>query len=242
MNSRSLTSILVFGWAFATAGLASPVQEFQTIKAIETIPIRFPEELVPLYHEGRVNVAISVDDGGHLTEWLVTRYTDKLFADAAIAAVPHWKFEPARIAGRPISSRCVLQLLFEVRGAIVTLDGIEAVESFMHSVQHDDAYAPCELSKLDSAPTPLHAVQPAYPSELYDRHTTGTVMVDFYVDETGTVRMPSVVDSDQSVFAPFAVAAIRQWKFEPPTRKGRPVLIHVQQLFRFQPAVAVNGK
>ena len=36
--------------------------------------------------------------------------------------------------------------------------------------------------------------------------------------------------------ANLAVDAVRQWTFEPPTRNGRPVLVHVRQVFRFNPA------
>lgn len=238
MNSRSLTTIFLLGYSLATAGAAAPKEDFQSVKIEETVAIAFPEALVPIFHEGEVHVAMSVDPEGNLVEWLVTRYTHKRFADAAIEAFPHWKFEPARFKGQPIGSCFELRLLFEVRGVIVSVSSMDVVESFMNSMHREDAYAPCRLGELDRIPTPLNAVAPPYPSELYDRGERGQVTVDFYIDETGRVRIPSVVDAGENIFAPFAVAAVRQWKFEPPTRRGRPVLVHAQQLFRFQPAVA----
>ena len=39
------------------------------------------------------------------------------------------------------------------------------------------------------------------------------------IDEQGEVRMPAVMKSDYPELAEAAIAAVRQWKFEPPTRR-----------------------
>jgi TonB family protein len=62
------------------------------------------------------------------------------------------------------------------------------------------------------------------------------VAIDFYIDETGTVRMPAVSIKDDSELTALAVMALRQWKFEPPTRNGRPVLVKATQVFNFGPS------
>lgn len=69
----------------------------------------------------------------------------------------------------------------------------------------------------------------------------GDVTVSFYIDEQGAVRMPYVLGQPNLELADLAVEAVRQWKFEPPTRQGRPVLVHAQQLFRFNRATAPKG-
>jgi TonB family protein len=67
------------------------------------------------------------------------------------------------------------------------------------------------------------------------------VVVDFYIDETGAVRMPYVTGRPHTLLANLAVDAVRQWKFEPPTRNGTPVLVHARQVFHFNPMAAKNG-
>ena len=62
---------------------------------------------------------------------------------------------------------------------------------------------------------------------------TGRVQVHFFIDETGAVRMPSVEAPAHPYLAETAVNAVREWKFEPATRRGRPVLIAASQQFDF---------
>jgi TonB family protein len=64
----------------------------------------------------------------------------------------------------------------------------------------------------------------------------GKVTVDFFVDESGKTRMPVVAGRSDDSLAGFAIAAVKQWRFEPPTRGGIPVLVRVSQDFNFVPA------
>ncbi|MCX6951979.1 MAG: energy transducer TonB [Verrucomicrobia bacterium] len=97
------------------------------------------------------------------------------------------------------------------------------------------------LRELDRIPVPLQAVSPRYPEELARLGAVGEITVDFYIDERGAVRMPYVSSHAQPLLARLAVDAVRQWKFEPPTRRGQPVLVHVRQLFRFTGKVAAKN-
>jgi TonB family protein len=63
----------------------------------------------------------------------------------------------------------------------------------------------------------------------------GTVIVDFFIDENGKLRMPAIQRADHDELASLAVAAMLQWKFEPPTRQGVPVLVRAKQVFHFGP-------
>jgi TonB family protein len=61
----------------------------------------------------------------------------------------------------------------------------------------------------------------------------GRVSVDFYIDETGVVRMPAVSPRDNIELTALSLEALRQWRFEPPTRNGKPVLVKASQVFSF---------
>jgi TonB family protein len=68
----------------------------------------------------------------------------------------------------------------------------------------------------------------------------GTVEIQFYIDEKGAVRLPAIKYSDRIDLAESALEAVRQWKFEPPTRNGRPVLITAVQQFDFGNTTSVT--
>ena len=89
------------------------------------------------------------------------------------------------------------------------------------------------MKELDRIPTPMVTVAPDYPAELAQKGVRGKVTVDFYIDESGTVRMPSVPPLDNSELVELAVKALRQWKFGVPTRDGKPVLVKASQSFNF---------
>jgi TonB family protein len=87
------------------------------------------------------------------------------------------------------------------------------------------------LRDLDHIPTPVEVVAPVAKLEGAPRSVT----VEFYIDEQGRVRMPAVDrEAADDTLAAAAVAAVEKWRFEPPVRKGRPVLVFAEQPFNFK--------
>jgi len=68
----------------------------------------------------------------------------------------------------------------------------------------------------------IHRVEPIYPRIAVDSHLTGTVRLHALIDADGAVRQIDVV-SGNPIFVPSAVAAIRQWRYEPTRLNGQPV-------------------
>ena len=89
------------------------------------------------------------------------------------------------------------------------------------------------MKRLDRTPAPTHVVPPVYPQEWSDRGIAGAATVEFFIDETGQARIPFVIAADQPLLGAAAVAAVMQWRFEPPLRNGNPVLVRAQQVFTF---------
>lgn len=184
-------------------------------------------------YSGDVRAVISVDATGRLYDLLVVAYTRPEFAEVAQAALRRWKYQPARINGRSISSRADIFFEFRDRSVIVqTLPGAMARQTFLGNGKEPYAFAPCRLRDLDRIPIPLEVITPTVNS-VTEAHT---VTVEFYIDEEGKVRMPAVPrDAANDVFAAAAVAAVEKWRFEPPLRNGRRVLVQAQQEFNFRP-------
>ena len=76
-------------------------------------------------------------------------------------------------------------------------------------------------------------MSPFYPNEMRGRGEAGTVTLDFYIDGEGRVRLPAADLGTHPSFARAAVEALDQWRFEPPTSEGRPVVVRAIQTFNF---------
>lgn len=182
---------------------------------------------------GEVRASISVDQDGNLKDCLVTAYTEPEFADVALAALKRWRYRPAKAGGSPTASRSDLLFEFRNKGVVVqTLPGAQVRRAYFSTINEHYQYKPCQLRDLDRIPTPIQVVSPLVNSD----EKAHTVTVEFYIDEEGRVRMAAVPRGlAGDVYAAAAVAAVEQWRFEPPLRKGRPVLVQAQQEFNFRP-------
>lgn len=78
------------------------------------------------------------------------------------------------------------------------------------------------LADLDQKPRVVHQPGPVLDAATR-RKAPGTVHILFVVDEQGRVENPVVQKSTDPVFERPALAAVRQWRFEPGKRNGKPV-------------------
>jgi TonB family protein len=229
-----LSACIAFGLLTATGFAVSPFEPNPDADmgiAIDQVGVlAFPPSM--LYNgvsTGEVRAAISVDEHGNLVDSLLVSYTEKAFADAALAAIKRWKYQPALVHGRPQSSRADVIFTFRDQGVIVqSLPGAAERQVVEKILQGRFIYKACQLRDLDRIPTPVHVVSPAFNDDA-KKHS---VVVGFYIDEEGRVRLPSVSrEAADDLFAAVSVKAVEQWRFEPPLRKGMPVLVYAEQEF-----------
>ena len=76
---------------------------------------------------------------------------------------------------------------------------------------------------LDEKPRTRFQREPVYPYSMKVAGTSGTVWVDFMVDEKGHVHDVRVIKSTHPDFENATLTAVSQWQFEPGKRKGIPV-------------------
>ena len=87
---------------------------------------------------------------------------------------------------------------------------------------------------VDSLPRPSRQVAPDYPERARRQGLSGSVELRLMVGVDGAVREVEVLSAQPpGVFDQAAVAAVRQWRFQPATYEGRPVAIRVTQTLRF---------
>jgi len=202
-------------------------------KITEKTPPQFPARLIRegITH-GSVQMLLHVSSTGELTDRLVTAYTREPFADAALQAVEKWKFTPGKVKGEPVDTIITLTFQFDVKQVVL----MQKFASDLSGPDHFDGfeYHATNVLNLDRVPRPLSVVEPAYPQEWLKQGITGTVAVDFFIDETGKTRFPTAAAGANELLASIAVAAVQQWRFMPPTAKHKPVLVRARQVFNFQ--------
>lgn len=205
------------------------------LKMIQTIkpdfPLRLQREGVT---NGEVRLVFEVSSRGKLVDLLIVAFTHSEFAHEVRRAVNTWKFEPGRVGGLPISTVVDMTFIFEYKfGNPAVLE--KMATTMAYEPTNNYVYAPCPKELLDRAPEPIARVAPNYPKELSDQGIVGRVPVVFYVDESGRARMPVSTNDAHPVLAALAAEAVKLWQFDPPKRRGRPVMIRVSTDFVFVP-------
>ena len=184
---------------------------------------------------GEARVRISIGADGQLLDARVIAHTHRAFAEEALRTVRLWRFEPAREKGEAIGVVGDVTFDFVVNGTVAIVDRSPLGSDDRKASSELFVYKPEGLKRLDRIPTPTHVVPPVYPQEWSDRGIRGSATVEFYIDESGRARIPLVTAADHPLLGASAVAAVAQWRFEPPTCQGRRVLAHIEQVFAFQP-------
>ena len=221
---------LVARFSQAATGEITPIGIEQTLES------QYPATLLADgITSGAAWVMITVDEKGKLTDALVTRTTHAGLGPEALRTARALRYTPAKIDGEPVAVRTQLHLSFEATGQIISLNAASAIRRFMafadRPVYIDQI---CAAHELDRVPTPVHVVTPYHPGKAPDATVAGgRTVIDFIIDENGQPRMPVVVSSPSPAFSNNAAAALNLWRFTPPTRRGKPVAVEVEQAFVF---------
>ena len=79
-----------------------------------------------------------------------------------------------------------------------------------------------------TAPVVIFRVEPDYPDEARKARFQGSVLVAVEVDEHGRIRRLRIAMAAGLGLDEKALEAVRQWRFKPATRDGRPVAVPAQ--------------
>lgn len=231
-TSRLLLSVAVF----ATAALAATAA-FESARVLpdNPMPVYPPVLRMEGVTQGRAIVAVSVDRDGRVKDQLVLAYTDPRFARASTEALRDWRFVPARLDGEPVSVQFELNFDYTLEGAVISTNVNDhfAYDRFNHVGNISLAYRPVRADKVDRAPVRVGGPAPKYALAAQQDGVHGLVTVRFYIDEQGNVRLPAIMGMSDAYLCEQAMTAVREWKFEPVTRHGEPVLVAAQQEFNF---------
>lgn len=221
------------------AALAAPVlasaapAEYHPVRVLHTEDAVFPLNLSRQgYSSGQADVAAAIDAQGRLTDCLVTSCTRLAFGQAALKAARQWTFAAARLGGEPVPSVLSLHFEFATQGTHFSEDPDANTGGRMTLPSLSEPkpeYHVCALRDLDRPPAALSAEPPAGSSPA----GAETVVVSFFIDPQGHVRLPGLTEADDPARARAALDAVGRWRFQPPLRQGQPVTVRVTHAFRF---------
>jgi TonB family protein len=222
----------------ATIDAYEPVRLTSPLEA--TIPIELKYLAIP---NPEVHFRVLVDAEGKITDYLAIEGTHVGLLPKAEDRLQRAQFKPARLNGEAASGKITVIVTFfdpEQRawkqgGQAAPFGGnvSDAAERRIYS-NNPQAYvlAESDPEKLDSPPRLLE-------SKLYRLHApdeapkTGNVVVEYYIDHNGKVRLPKIISSDDRYLSLSALMSLRETRFHPPRRNGRPTFVHVRQPFHF---------
>src|SRR5206468_10705892 len=111
--------------------------------------------------------------------------------------------------------------------------------------QHADGQRPHEPSALigmtpdpspqyDVPPKLLSGRVPIYPITRLQRGESGNALIGFTIDEHGIPRDFRIIQSDYPYYASHAIVAMREWRFQPAIKNGKPVAARARIPFHYR--------
>lgn len=161
--------------------------------------------------QGVVLLECVVEPDGTATNVRVTRPLDPGLDESAVQALREWRFTPGVREGKPVRVLVEVEMAFTLRADGPSLDAPEVLRP----------------GGGVTTPTVLQEVKPEYPAAKREAGIAGTVTLDCVVLPNGRVGDTRVTRALDPELDRQAIAALRQWRFTPGSRDGKPVPVRV---------------
>jgi TonB family protein len=85
----------------------------------------------------------------------------------------------------------------------------------------------------DTPPKLVRGKSPVYPVSQFLGRDGGSALVEFTIDADGRTTDLVLLSATNKTFGDHTMIAIRQWRFEPAKKDGKPIAVRVQEGFTF---------
>ncbi len=169
-------------------------------------------------------IAVTVAPDGRVMDAVGIEASDQAFIDAVLAVTPEWLFVP--VEDPPTEPRReLLHYQFRLSGVVNVLSHREGAEAAFPG--NADTIAQIRTIRWSDMNPPPERL-PAEPDDAPPPRIRGMAEINFIVDETGRVRVPTIVEASDWDAALVALDAVQDWRFAPPQHEGQPVLVEVR--------------
>ncbi|MGH9396646.1 MAG: energy transducer TonB [Terriglobia bacterium] len=167
---------------------------------------------------GTLVLRVTVDGSGKI-ENVTVIYGIPSLTEGAESAVREWKFKPATLDGKPMTTSMIAAFTYG------TWPFGNAFGTVRPQEQEDDHkagfFAPIKVIANAPAPYPFASL------------ASGTVILQVMVDEAGAIKNINVLHGIPSLTED-AESAVRAWKFKPAVLDGKPVTTSMVASFAFR--------
>ena len=99
---------------------------------------------------------------------------------------------------------------------------------FCPAFQADLSSLTFEIREVDTPPIPLFKIKPHYPLIAKHQKKEGALLMQFTVNPKGETQDILIIEADPpGIFNDSALEAIKQWRFNPGYKNGKPVCVRV---------------
>jgi TonB family protein len=192
--------------------------------------IVYPQSAIAANAQGVVYVAVHVGTDGKVASAKVDGdmpmgRTD--LADAALAAVKNWTFEPRKVDGKPVPSDTIVSVAFSLdpNKPLAIEPGI--LDAIRVSPPLAEAATPAESVPASENVEYRLMHPPHYPASAVKAKVQGDVVLKVHVDAQGNPVEAGVAKTIPPGLSPelgnASIAAVMQWKFNPARKHGKAV-------------------
>lgn len=191
----------------------------------------YPFEALVAGRKGKATVQIVVDERGRVAQARVAEADAPEFGQALLAMVDGWRFKPARKAdGTPCGAVLAFRREFAPLGKDVPVSP-SALRIVRRLEKKDPGFA--GAGDVDGPLKPISQRPPVYPTTLRQSGVAGHATIEFFIDAEGDAQLPRIVDATAPEFGYAAAQAVATWRFAPPKRGSKEVIVRAQQRIDF---------
>ncbi len=196
-----------------------------------TVAPVFPYELLAegKYQSTKVQVSFVVGSDGRVSHFLNVEGDNPRFFEAAKAAVSAFSFEPARLKGIACSALLATEVSFDSSTRVASDFSDRDLMIWLKRGKAKLA----SPKELDSPLQVVLRVPTVFPLTCAESIRSGEAVVEAIVDEDGRVRLAEVKSASSPEFGFAAVQSVSQWRFEKPTKNGKPARAHFSERVAF---------
>lgn len=225
-------------WRAAQAGGSSPLPpEFHWDKPpIASMLMRpvYPFEELLAKESGQVQIECVVGPDGRVVGVKMIEATKPAFGQAVLAMLEARTLTPGqKKSGHKTYAYMRAIYQFEPTGKGNVPVSMEALK--IERMVQKKPQAIIAEKELDQALQSLSCPRAVYPGALAKSATAGAAEIEYFVDTTGYAQLPRIVASSAPEFGYAAVHAVARWRFKPPLKDGKPVIVRVRQTIPFTP-------
>lgn len=208
-------------------------------------------------YDGQAAVGVMLDAEGNATDFLIVRYSKEYFAVRLQNVISHEEYFPRRVKTTPVPGRFFVVRRFSIgdqdpvdmnRPVTVSMSAMDQLGSMSNRVSeggngpkpiykaHDEREIDGHILQIVAVDTPM--IPTDY--ELQPNHAL-KVVVSFYVDEKGNVRLPNVDSDTPAPIVASVIKTVSKWKFAPPTIKKKPALVFTNRTLTLEYRMPPNN-